>query len=159
MILINNFVLYFTNLEVYSLHSMKKFIAIILLSLNLYSNSNISDFLINQSNVLSANKAFNIETSIIDDSILISWDIKEGYYLYSKSIKIENNYEALNFKVLKSVESIHNDEFFGESKIFRDKILIKLNKSIGLDLNNILIKYQGCADVGICYPIQIHKLL
>lgn len=159
MILVNNFVLYFNNLEVYSLHSMKKFIAIILLSLNLYSNSNISDFLINQSNVLSANKAFNIETSIIDDSILISWDIKEGYYLYSKSIKIENNYEALNFKVLKSEESIHNDEFFGESKIFRDKILIKLNKSIGLDLNNILIKYQGCADVGICYPIQIHKLL
>lgn len=159
MILVNNFVLYFNNLEVYSLHSMKKFIAIILLSLNLYSNSNTSDFLINQSNVLSANKAFNIKTSIIDDSILISWDIKEGYYLYSKSIKIENNYEALNFKVLKSEESIHNDEFFGESKIFRDKILIKLNKSIGLDLNNILIKYQGCADVGICYPIQIHKLL
>src|SRR6056300_632571 len=110
---------------------MKKFIAIILLSLNLYSNSNASDFLIKQNNVLPANKALNIE----------------------------NNYEALNFEVLESEESIHNDEFFGESKIFRDKILIKLNKSIGLDLNNILIKYQGCADVGICYPIQIHKLL
>ena len=138
---------------------MMKFIAIILLSLNLYSNSNTSDFLIKQNNVLPANEAFNIETTISDDSILISWDVIEGYYLYSKSIKIENNYEALNFEVLESKESIHNDEFFGESKIFRDKILIKLNKSIGLDLNNILIKYQGCADVGICYPIQIHKLL
>ena len=159
MILINNFVLYFNNLEVYSLHSMKRFIPIILLSLNLYSNSNTSDFLIQQNNVLPANKAFNIETTIIDDSILISWDIKEGYYLYSKSIKIENNYEVLNFEVLKSKESIHNDEFFGESKIFRDEILIKLNKTTGLDLNNILIKYQGCADAGICYPIQIHKIL
>ncbi len=159
MILINNFVLYFNNLEVYSLHSMKRFIPIILLSLNLYSNSNTSDFLIQQNNVLPANKAFNIETTIIDDSILITWDIKEGYYLYSKSIKIENNYEVLNFEVLKSKESIHNDEFFGESKIFRDEILIKLNKTTGLDLNNILIKYQGCADAGICYPIQIHKLL
>ena len=159
MILINNFVLYFNNLEVYSLHSMKRFIPIILLSLNLYSNSNTSDFLIQQNNVLPANKAFNIETTIIDDSILISWDIKEGYYLYSKSIKIENNYEVLNFEVLKSKEFIHNDEFFGESKIFRDEILIKLNKTSGLDLNNILIKYQGCADAGICYPIQIHKLL
>ena len=106
-----------------------------------------------------ANKAFNIETTISDDSILISWDVIEGYYLYSKSIKIENTYEELNFEVLESKESIHNDEFFGESKIFRDKILIKLNKSIGLDLNNILIKYQGCADTGICYPVQIHKLL
>ena len=159
MILINNFVLYFNNLEVYSLHSMKRFIPIILLSLNLYSNSNTSDFLIQQNNVLPANKAFNIETTIIDDSILISWDIKEGYYLYSKSIKIENNYKVLNFEVLKSKESIHNDEFFGESKIFRDEILIKLNKTTGLDLNNILIKYQGCADAGICYPIQIHKIL
>jgi len=131
MILINNFVLYFNNLEVYSLHSMKRFIPIILLSLNLYSNSNTSDFLIQQNNVLPANKAFNIETTIIDDSILITWDIKEGYYLYSKSIKIENNYEVLNFEVLKSKESIHNDEFFGESKIFRDEILIKLNKLQG----------------------------
>ena len=78
---------------------------------------------------------------------------------YGRNRSPKNNYEALNFEVLESKESIHNDEFFGESKIFRDKILIKLNKSIGLDLNNILIKYQGCADVGICYPIQIHKLL
>ena len=159
MILINNFVLYFTNLEVYSLHSMMRFIAIILLSLNLYSNSNTPDFLIEQNNILSANKAFNIETITSDDSILISWDIIEGYYLYSKSIKIENNYEALNFEVLESKESIHNDEFFGKSKIYRDKVLIKLNRSIGLDLKDILIKYQGCADVGICYPVQIHKLL
>ena len=67
MILVNNVVLYFNNLEVYSLHSMKKFIAIILLSLNLYSNSNTSDFLIKQNNVLPANKAFNIETTIGDD--------------------------------------------------------------------------------------------
>ena len=159
MILINNFVLYFTNLEVYSLHSMMRFIAIILLSLNLYSNSNTPGFLIEQNNILSANKAFNIETITSDDSILISWDIIEGYYLYSKSIKIENNYEALNFEVLESKESIHNDEFFGKSKIYRDKVLIKLNRSIGLDLKDILIKYQGCADAGICYPVQIHKLL
>lgn len=159
MILINNFVLYFTNLEVYSLHSMMRLIAIILLSSNLYSNSNTSDFLIKQSNVLPANKAFKIETNISDNSILISWDIKEGYYLYLKSIKVENNYETLNFEVLKSEESVHNDEFFGESKVLRNKTLIKLNKSMRLDLKNMLIKYQGCADVGICYPVQIHKLL
>ena len=54
---------------------------------------------------------------------------------------------------------MHKDEFFGESRILRNKALIKLNNTTGLDLNNILIKYQGCADIGICYPIQIHKLL
>ena len=121
MILINNVVLYFNNLEVYSLHSMKKFIAIILLSLNLYSNSNTSDFLIKQNNVLPANEAFNIETTISDDSILISWDVMEGYYLYSKSIKIENNYEALNFEVLESEESIHNDKFLVKVKYLETK--------------------------------------
>ena len=151
--------LYFAYLEVYSLNSMMRLIVIILLSLNLYSNSSTLDFLNKESGVLPPIKAFNIETVISDEAVLISWDIKEGYYLYFESIKIENNYEALSFEVLESEESIHKDEFFGESKIFRDKILIKLNKSIGLDLNNILIKYQGCADIGICYPIQIHKLL
>ena len=74
-------------------------------------------------------------------------------------IKIENANETFKFEILKSEEYMHKDEFFGESRIFRNKALIKLNNTTGLDLNNILIKYQGCADIGICYPIQIHKLL
>ena len=107
MILINNVVLYFNNLEVYSLHSMKKFIAIILLSLNLYSNSNTSDFLIKQNNVLPANEAFNIETTISDDSILISWDVMEGYYLYSKEKNLACNFSA----IYETVSSCVSTEF------------------------------------------------
>jgi thiol:disulfide interchange protein DsbD len=133
---------------------MMRLIVIILLSINLYSNSSTLDFLIKESGVLPAIKAFNIETVISDEAVLISWDIKEGYYLYFESIKIENTNETL-----KSEEYMHKDEFFGESRILRNKALIKLNNMTGLDLNNILIKYQGCADIGICYPIQIHKLL
>jgi thiol:disulfide interchange protein DsbD len=152
-------VLYFAYLEVYSLNSMMRFIIIILLSLNLYSNSSTLDFLNKESGVLPAIKAFNLETVISDEAVLISWDIKEGYYLYFESIKIENTNETFKFEILKSEEYIHKDEFFGESRILRNKALIKLNNMTGLDLNNILIKYQGCADIGICYPIQIHKLL
>ena len=151
--------LYFAYLEVYSLNSMMRLILIILLSLNLSSNSITLDFLNKESDVLPAIKAFNIETVIIDEAVLISWDIKEGYYLYFDSIKIENTNETFKFEILKSEEYLHKDEFFGESRILRNKALIKLNNTIGLDLNNILIKYQGCADIGICYPIQIHKIL
>ena len=151
--------LYFVYLEVYSLNSMMRLIVIILLSINLYSNSSTLDFLIKESGVLPAIKAFNIETVISDEAVLISWDIKEGYYLYFESIKIENTNETFKFETLKSEEYMHKDEFFGESRILRNKALIKLNNMTGLDLNNILIKYQGCADIGICYPIQIHKLL
>ena len=151
--------LYFAYLEVYSLNSMMRLIVIILLSLNLYSNSSTLDFLNKERGVLPAIKAFNLETVISDEAVLISWDIKEGYYLYFESIKIENTNETFKFEILKSEEYIHKDEFFGESRILRNKALIKLNNITGLDLNNILIKYQGCADIGICYPIQIHKLL
>ena len=151
--------LYFAYLEVYSLNSMMRLIVIILLSINLYSNSSTLDFLIKESGVLPAIKAFNIETVISDEAVLISWDIKEGYYLYFESIKIENTNETFKFETLKSEEYMHKDEFFGESRILRNKALIKFNNMTGLDLNNILIKYQGCADIGICYPIQIHKIL
>jgi len=152
-------VLYFAYLEVYSLNSMMRLIIIILLSSNLYANLSTLDFLNKESGVLPAIKVFNIETVISDEAVLISWDIKEGYYLYFESIKIENTNETFKFEILKSEEYMHKDEFFGESRILRNKALIKLNNAIGLDLNNILIKYQGCADIGICYPIQIHKLL
>jgi len=138
---------------------MMRLIIIILLSSNLYANSSTLDFLNKESGVLPAIKAFNIETVISDEAVLISWDIKEGYYLYFESIKIENTNETFKFEILKSEEYMHRDEFFGESRILRNKALIKLNNMTGLDLNNILIKYQGCADVGICYPIQIHKIL
>ena len=74
--------LYFANLGVYSLHSMMRIIVIILLSLNLYSNSNVPLFLIDQNTILPASKVFNIETSINDDAVIISWEIEEGYYLY-----------------------------------------------------------------------------
>ena len=151
--------LYFAYLEVYSLNSMMRLTLIILLSLNLYSNSSTLDFLNKESGVLPAIKAFNIETVISDEAVLISWDIKKGYYLYLESIKIENTNESFKFEILKSEEYMHKDEFFGESRILRNKALIKLNNITGLDLNNILIKYQGCADIGICYPIQIHKIL
>jgi len=152
-------VLYFAYLEVYSLNSMMRLIIIILLSSNLYANLSTLDFLNKESGVLPAIKVFNIETVISDEAVLISWDIKEGYYLYFESIKIENTNETFKFEILKSEEYMHKDEFFGESRILRNKALIKLNNMTGLDLNNILIKYQGCADVGVCYPIQIHKLL
>ena len=69
--------LYFAYLEVYSLNSMMRLIVIILLSLNLYSNSSTLDFFNKESGVLPAIKAFNIETVIIDEAVLISWDIKE----------------------------------------------------------------------------------
>ena len=138
---------------------MMRLIVIILLSLNLYSNSSTLDFLNKESGVLPAIKAFNIETVIIDEAVLISWDIKEGYYLYFDSIKIENTNETFKFEILKSEEYLHKDEFFCEIKILMNKELIKLNNVEGFDLNNILIKYQCCADIGICYPIQIHKIL
>ena len=151
--------LYFAFLEVYSLNSMIRLIVIILLSINLYSNSSTLDFLNKERDVLPAIKAVNVETVISDEAVLISWDIKEGYYLYFESIKIENTNETFKFETLKSEEYMHKDEFFGESRILRNNALIKLNNITGLDLNNILIKYQGCADIGICYPIQIHKIL
>lgn len=138
---------------------MIRLILIILLSINLYSNSQMPEFLIDKDQVLPANEAFNFKAAINDETILLSWEIKKGYYIYLKSIKIEDNFKELDYEVLESQESIHMDEFFGESKIYRNKTLVKLNRSSELNPNNILIKYQGCADAGFCYPVQIHKIL
>jgi thiol:disulfide interchange protein DsbD len=52
---------------------------------------------------------------------------------------------------------IHADEFFGEQRVFRDAarvIIPLLNKPKGTQQLELLIRSQGCADYGLCYPPQ-----
>jgi thiol:disulfide interchange protein len=63
--------------------------------------------LIDKDQVLPANEAFNFKAAINDETILLSWEIKKGYYMYLKSIKIEDNFKELDYEVLESQESIH----------------------------------------------------
>jgi len=114
----------------------------------------------NEKDILNVDEAFLLHSTIRENKILISWEIKPGYYLYKKSIMIKAGNNVLKYHYATKNESIVSDEFFGESVIFKD--ILKLDAEL-LDGNlsevkDIKVIYQGCAEGKYCYPKIIKSL-
>jgi len=103
------------------------------------------------------------------DHISLQFDIEEGYYLYRDKLKFgvessQTGSQSLNNILASSpIElsapdfphaKILDDEFFGEMAIYRDHVLIDIpyTQFSSVDSGTLEITYQGCADIGLCYP-------
>lgn len=110
--------------------------------------------------ILNVDEAFVINASILENKVLVSWNIKPGYYLYKKSILIKSGDDKLEHSYLLKDESKISDEFFGESAILKGVLeleaeLLDVNLT---NLQGIKIIYQGCAEGKYCYPKRIKSL-
>jgi len=101
-------------------------------------------------------KAFRYSASGNSADILISWNIEPGYYLYKKKMSFKSSDPGVKFgKPVFPVAQEHEDEFFGKSDIYRGNADIRIpwsGKANGP--LTVIIKSQGCADMGLCYPPQ-----
>jgi thiol:disulfide interchange protein DsbD len=132
---------------------------IILLSINLSLELASFEFLEKKNTIPEAKKVFIVTSYVDKNSINVSWEIKDGFYLYLNSVQVKKNTKIIPYTVIYSDQSTYSDEFFGTTEILRQEFQIAINNSDLLDLSNILIKYQGCSDSGFCYPMQTKKLL
>jgi thiol:disulfide interchange protein DsbD len=109
----------------------------------------------NQTNILKAKEAFILNVQLTDDSINASWEIAVEHYLYKDSIKVIINNEAIAHEFILLDESVINDEFFGESLVLQNTLVVRAVYNSD-DLQNaiITIEYQGCAAGKYCYPKQ-----
>ncbi len=130
-------------------------------SSDLFSNNNSGLNTSAVQSVLPADSAFALSAYIETPSTLVlRWDIEEGYYLYRKSLNfIETNNNSLQNPVI-PIGTQTEDEFFGEVEVFYQQLLIripfdatKVGDNITLQLN-----YQGCAEASYCYPMQFKEL-
>ena len=109
----------------------------------------------NQTNILKAKEAFILNVQLTDDAINASWQIAAEHYLYKESIKVIINNEAIAHEFILLDESVINDEFFGESLVLQNTLVVRAVYNSD-DLQNaiITIEYQGCAAGKYCYPKQ-----
>lgn len=87
----------------------------------------------------------------------IQWDIAEGYYLYKKRMKFSFNPESK--EQLKGPNfppsSRLNDPAFGDVEVYRQSLVVHYPIRNYIDGTNnpvLTLGYQGCADIGVCYP-------
>tara|TARA_B100001173_G_C15900803_1_gene509751 strand:+ start:221 stop:634 length:414 start_codon:yes stop_codon:yes gene_type:complete len=132
------------------------YILALIFCMGLKIQSQENNFLYENNKILPAEEVFKINISHTENKIIIEWDIKDEYYLYSDSIKINRNNKAVEYMLLESNKYKIEDEFFGKTEIYKNFLRISLNNSA--NLSNFVILYQGCAEAGFCYPIQKYFL-
>lgn len=101
--------------------------------------------------------------AISQNAVVVRFDIADGYYLYR---------DKLGFRILEGEGirvgpvtppdgTVIVDEFFGETETFRHEveILVPILRTPE-DPSSILlaVDYQGCADLGVCYPPLTHEI-
>lgn len=97
--------------------------------------------------------------------IQLQWVIEPGYYLYRDklSFTLGNAGETLIANVHLDTGTDQHDEFFGNVKVFRNLAKARLvlkpeDQSAGLIDATLQINYQGCADIGVCFPPSVTSL-
>jgi thiol:disulfide interchange protein DsbD len=92
------------------------------------------------------------------DRIEIRWRIADGYYLYRHRIAVQADagFAAQPLQLPKG--DAHEDEFFGKVETYRQALTAVLPGQANASQVTLKIKYQGCADAGICYPPQVRNV-
>ena len=132
------------------------YILVIIFSISLNIKSQDNYFLSENNKILPADEVFKINILNTEDTIIVEWNIKDKYYLYSDSIKINQNNKPVKYIMLKSKKFKIEDEFFGKTEIYKDFLSISINNIP--NESSYVILYQGCAEAGFCYPIQEYVL-
>lgn len=106
-----------------------------------------------QPRFLPADQAFAFSHQQQDSQLILSWQISPGYYLYRQQIEVSGENATLLPAQLPAGLP-HNDEFFGETEIYRDKLVLPVTINAAQQGATINISWQGCAEEGFCYPPQ-----
>jgi thiol:disulfide interchange protein DsbD len=98
--------------------------------------------------MIDANDGSNLE---------IRWQIADGYYLYRDKIGIEliDPPEVTLGSVRTPEGTVLEDEFFGQTQVYfgEAKAIAELDRPAGEPMEALIrLQYQGCAEMGICYP-------
>lgn len=103
-------------------------------------------------------EAYRYAAADTGDAIEIDWVVEDGYYLYRSKMSYASGSNSI---VLGDYElpagEHHEDEFFGVQPVYRNRFYVSIPYTVIGDAPKsveLIIKSQGCADIGLCYPPQ-----
>jgi len=116
-----------------------------------------TDWLDEEPEFLRVDEAFRLTAELNPNRTIVArWQMPPGYYLYQHqfSFQLSAGQSGAMLAEAKIPEGKTKvDEYFGEVEVYYDQVEIEV-PLIGnpADGATISINYQGCADLGLCYP-------
>jgi len=110
---------------------------------------------------LPVDQAFELQPLVWKDdgTLEVSWRITKDYYLYRDRLKFTAAPPATLGKPALPPSLPYEDEHFGTTQVYRDKLIVLLPyPGAAKGAVKLTVVYQGCADAGLCYPPQTRTL-
>ena len=87
---------------------------------------------------------------ISSDRYIAQWRIAPDYYLYRDKTEISEQDSGQPSQYQMPAGEMLEDPFFGKTEVYREVLSVPfIAKS-----EAVIFSYQGCADAGLCYPVQ-----
>ena len=117
----------------------------------------------NDDEFLKVDQAFSFNFDQKNNQLRINFDIADGYYLYRHQFRFTEKNARITPVELPRGED-HEDEFFGVQQVYRAQFSLLINIEEASKNASLTVRYQGCADKGLCYPpskqiIDLDKVL
>jgi len=100
---------------------------------------------------LPVDQAFKFNFSQQNDKVFVNWQIEPGYYLYQHQFKVTSDTAQIMPLVLPEGME-HDDPYFGKQVVYYQAAAFDFSVSPSDKPHQITVRYQGCADAGLCYP-------
>ena len=104
-----------------------------------------------RSQFVPADQAFAFDFQQNQHDVKLTWQVKDGYYLYRKQVQVTPANASIAPLQLPNGEW-HSDEFYGKSEIYRHSLTVPVTLTQANAGAMLTVTYQGCADAGFCYP-------
>ncbi|WMS86302.1 protein-disulfide reductase DsbD [Pleionea litopenaei] len=100
---------------------------------------------------LEVDQAFQLSLKGFSDELVAEWTIAPEYYLYQHQFAVELKQATLTETFLP--DGKHKvDEYFGEVQIYQKQLQLSSKFKDAAETFYASVKFQGCAEAGLCYP-------
>jgi len=105
-----------------------------------------------QPELLPAQQAFRLA---VDDAnparVVLEWTVAPGYYLYRNRISVESDPPGGMGALRLPPGQRKTDPNFGVVEVYHAGVRVQLDASRA---SRLRVRWQGCAEAGVCYPPQ-----
>lgn len=122
-------------------------------------------YAVDEADLLQPDEAFGFTLQLSEGEMLVArWQVAEGYYIYKDKLKLSVA-KGSSLKLGDAIFPVStrlDDPAFGDVEIFRGDVTVRypLSGIAAVTASDVIkAKYQGCADVGVCYPPIRKKFL
>lgn len=105
------------------------------------------------SKFIPADQAFKLVGEAKDNKLVLDFQVTSGYYLYQRKFAFYSSNPTVKFQdaIFSRAAQIKDDPEFGKVPVYHDDVSISVPYS---GSGKVTVRWQGCADAGLCYPPQ-----